>query len=887
MNNALLKHALDNVWCNPGQDRQFVWKLVNLRPTYSIRNELLTAYERVPLPTKGEYYHVYQIGKMNPVLLGIPNIVRRWMSLAYLMKEHRLFSDLYTISGIQFPRGHAFVWFTPTGNMIISVKENRRIEALYGKDLYLRVYSNAFFQTDRDDGRRDIIHRQITVTDTNQVLLFQREIADILDEKGGYPFYFVNGRFVNNISIVTAGENDIAEFILDPSIKRMVEFDITNQPTFHSELDKMNKYILHYTDDSVDTIEYMDDVDAYMIDSFSTTRFMGIHYHKNHRAWLRMLTHKDYTVPVSRFMEFVETHQTDPRYQLDPVKWREDKWTTPVGKKLRLYIRDSGYDRPLIAEANRIQELYRLGKRDIIRAFLETHGTVDVWKAANLEMSSYVKLMGMTMTELFPEMFNIDDVPTERKQELEELVGDAYGYHAVTKLLADTPSKVYTDSGRRYADLAHEHQNNATIFEYDEDGLLINYHYHTSGRRWFVVSDDCVLVEAMVGRGHFRAKTVEGTSDVPIPLGFNYRIYIKEKQFNTIVGEWIDITQRDDRHEWGFFDDVASIWRWTKPTNQFHGALRIDNEFLCYRLDLTKSDGHLRFSIEHETMNTNGNWGSETVEIPYGQLDVFMNGRQLAESIDYQVIWPEIVVNNIEYLSNDDLQEFVIRLHGFADTPTDRINNSELGYVRHGVLSNNDRFDIHSNKIRRIVVDGRYLHRDDVVFDEEEKNYVIDKVRNGVPYFIQTPPVTLRDVYPRDYLARKKDDEIDLQVSNFLTEHYGLRQYTDPNYITRKYQVISVFANKLLHDLRVGWFYPPGIEGNYSHHEVRQWCAPYEWLLPYDLCNQEYDTFHLNIRPHWEERPVAIDAFKYKLFHHALETYLRYPPDLSPYVLIS
>lgn len=887
MNNALLKHALDNVWCNPGQDKQFVWKLVNLRPNYSIRNDLLTPYERIPLPTTDEYYHVYQIGKMNPKLLGMPNIIRRWMSFAYLMKEHRLFSDLYTISGIQFPRGHSYVWFTPTGNMIIAVKENRRIEALYEKDLYLRVYSNAFFKTARSNNRRDIIHKQITVTDNNQVLLFQREINDLLDEKGGYPFYFVNGRFVNNISIVTVEEHDVAEFILDPSIKRMVEFDITEQPMFHSELDEMNKYILHYNDDNVNTIEYMDDVDGYMIDPITSTRFMGVHYHKNHRAWLRMLTHRDYSVPVSRFMEFVEVHQTDPRHQINPSRWREDKWTTPVGKKLRLYIRDSGYERPLVPEANRIQELYRLEQRDIVRAFMETHGTVDVWKAANLEVSSYIRLMGMKSNDLIPLLHNIDEITTERKRELEELVGDAYGYHAAASLLADTPSKVYMDNGLRFVDLAYEHHNDATIFEYDKDGLLIDYHYHTFGRRWQVVSPACVLVETMTGRGHFRTVTHEGTTDVPIEFGFNYRVYIKEKQFNTIVGDWIDITHRDDRHEWGFFDPSTDTWRWTKPANQFHGAVRVDNEFLCYKLSLMRSDGHLRFTVEHETRNAAGNWGSETVDIPYGQLDVFMNGRQLAETIDYQVIWPEIVVNNIEYLNSDDVQHFVVRMSGFAQDPNSRLEKTELGFVRHGILSNNQRFDIHTNKIRRIVVDGRYMHKDDVVFDEQEKNYVIDGIRNGSPYFIQTPPVVFRDVYVSDYLARKKDDEIDRQVSNFLTEHYDLRQHTDPNYITRKYQVFSVFANKLLHDLRVGWFYPPGIEGNYSHHDIRKWCEPYEWLLPYDLCNTEFDTFHLNIRPHWEAQPVGIDAFKYQFYYRALETYLRHPPDLAPYVMIS
>lgn len=888
MNNALLHHALDNVWCNPSQDRQFVWKLVNLSPTLSIRRYYQAYYERIPLPTTEDYYHIYQIGKMHPGLLGIPKNVRTWMSLAYLMREHLLFSDVYTMSGLQFPRGDTWVWFTPTGNMYVAVKENRTIQALYDQDLYLRVYSNAFFDSPRSNGKREIIHRQITVTSRDQLLFFQRDIKLIVDEKGGYPLYFVNGRFVNNISIVTAEIGDVCEFILDRSIKRMVEFDISEQPWFLSTKDEMNKYLLHYDGgDEPPTIDYVDDIDGYLINPMGGTRFMGVHYHKNHKEWLCQLTHKDYSAPVSRFVEFVATHQTDPRHQIDPVKWPEDRWTTVVGKQLRLYIRDSGYERPLTTVAPRIQELYRLSSDQIVRAMMEIDGTVDVWTAANLEESDYVKLMGMKSSLLIPVAYNDPDVPTEKKQELEELVGSAYGYHGAAFILANTPSKVYMESGLAYADLAYEHQNQSTVFEYDSDGLLIDWYYHASGTRWLVRNDRCVLIEAMAGNGNFRVKFHEGTDDVPITPGFNYRIYVKDKSFGVPKGDWEDITFSDKRSDWGFFDPVDSVWRWTKSEEDFHGSVRSDDEFLCYSLSLLRQDGHLRFTVEHETTNTDGYWGSETVEIPYGQLDIFLNNRQLTENIDYKVIWPEIVINNIEYLTSNNTQELLVRCSGFPDSPIERLPITETGFVRRGVLSRNDSYDIHTSKIKRIVVDGRFFHRDDVVFDEEMKNYTVDSVRNGAPYFIQTPPVVFRDVFEHDKLARDKDDEIHRQVSNYMTEHFELTKYDDPNFIERKYQVISVFANKLLHDLKEGWFYPDGIEGNYGGVEIRQWCKDYEWLLPYDIANTDYDTFHMNLRPHWEETPVSINLFKYRFYHRVLETYLRHPPDLAPYITIS
>lgn len=888
MNNALLHHAIDNVWCSPGQDRQYVWKLVNLSPTLSIRNVYLDFYERIPLPTKNDYYHIYQIGKMHPGTLGIPKRTRTWMSLSYLMKTHLLFSDVYTSSGIQFPRGDAWVWFTPTGNMLVAVKENRRIQSLYGQDLFLRVYSNAFFDSPRANGRREIIHKQITVTDRDQLLFFQRELADIVDEKGGFPFYFVNGRFVKNISLVTAGENDVCEFILDRSIKKMVEFNANELPVFLSKKDRMNKYLLHYNANGEEAvIDYADDIDGYLIDPKIGERFMGVHYHKNRKEWLRMLTHKDYSIPVSRLVEFVNVHPTDPRHQVDPARWPEDKWSDVTTKRLRLYIRDSGYHRPLTTVAPRIQELYRLDDQQIVRAMLEIDGTVDVWKAENLEMSDYVTLMGMKQDLLITTAYNDPDVPTTKKQELEDLVGNAYGYHAAASILADTPTKVYVDSGVKYADLAYEHQNTSTVFEYDVNGLLIDWYYHSSGTRWEVKNESCVLVEALAGRGHFRARTYEGTNDVYIPEGFNFRVYVKDKEFDTPLGEWKDVTFAADVADWGFHDKENNLWRWKKAPSQFLGAVRIDNEFLCYEFPLIKSDGHLRFTVEREIINNDGYWGSVTVDIPYGQLDVFLNGRQLAETIDYQVHWPEIVINNLEYLKEEDTQTVLVRLSGFAESPTERQSLTEVGFIRRGVLSRNDSYDIHTSKVKRIVADGRMFHRDDVVFDEQVSNFTIDSVKNGKPYFIQTPSVVFREVFENDKAARLKDDEIHRQVSNYMTEHFGLKQYDDPNMIERKYQVISVFTNKLLHDLKMGWFYPDGIEGNYGQHDIRQWCKNYEWLVKYDIANTDYDTFHLNVRPHWHERPVDIDLFKYRFLHRALETYLRHPPDLSIYVTIS
>jgi hypothetical protein len=888
MNAALLRHAIDNIWCNPGQDRQHVYKLVNLSPRYSVRNHITLFYERIPLPTQGEYYHVYQLGKVLPKNLGLPQRLQSWMALNDLAEYHFLFTDVYTVSGIQFPRFQSHVWITPNRNLVIAVKENRRIDMLYDKDLYIRFYSNAFFNSVRSEGRRHLLVRGMVVDTNNNLVAFQRSIKDLVDLYGGYPYYFVNGRFCHNISLVTAGVDDIVEFVLDGSIKRQVEFTIQDQPTFVSSLDDTPKYILHYDDPEVTTIEYLDDVDAFMLNPTVSNRFLGVTYHRNHPYWMRMLTHKDYAVPVARFKEFVEVHPVDSRHQLDPVKYPLDHWDSVAGKKLRLYIRDSGYERPLVANANRIKELYRLPSERIIKAFRGIDSVVDIWRAENLEKSPYINFMSIRPEDIYPVTFNRVLKNSTEKQALQEIVGDAYGYHAAATILSDTPSRVYGLGAHRYADLSPEHHRNTTLFEYDADGLLLGYHHHLAGSYHLVDHPSAVLVEAVSGKGSKRAISHVGTDNVDLTPGYNFRVYVKSIQNNTPTGDWLDITDADDRHEWGFWDYLTTPkrWVWTKDPMTFHGLVREDVSFLCYDLTLILDDGHLRFTLERETQNDAGDWGSITVTLPYGQLDIFLNGRSLAEGIDYTVHWPEVVIHNKEYLRLDEPQSLVIRNFGFPSTGTQRLPSTDVNFVTHGVLSHNQTYDIHSNKITRVVCDGGYHHPDDVVFDEQLSNFVIEGVRNGAPYFIQTPPVIFQDVYENDIVARAVDDVRNQAVEDYMTDYFDFKEYDTPDYIERKYQIISPFSNKLLTDIVSGVFYPDGIEKHYGGVQIRQWCKDYEWLLPYDPCNTEYDKLHLNIRPHWGDDPVELDMFQYQFYYRVLETYLRYPPNLSPYITI-
>src|SRR5690554_5533839 len=135
MNEYLIQHALEHVWCNPEQDRQLIYKLARLTPKYGVRLSVNLFYERLRLPDPQAHYHLYQLGQVIPQRLGLPLKPRQWMSLAELANQHLLHTDLYLSNGIQFPRFDTHVWLTPGRNLIVAVKINDRVGSLEGQDL--------------------------------------------------------------------------------------------------------------------------------------------------------------------------------------------------------------------------------------------------------------------------------------------------------------------------------------------------------------------------------------------------------------------------------------------------------------------------------------------------------------------------------------------------------------------------------------------------------------------------------------------------------------------------------------------------------------------------------------------------------------------------------
>lgn len=855
MNDFLVDHAIRNVWCNPKQDLQVIYKPQRISPLRGVRTSFNHQWSTIRLPTTTDVYHIFQIGQYAPYLLGLGAGLEQWTAVNTLMESQKLLAQLYTADGRQFSRGESFILVTSNKDVLIAMREQRRIADLRSVDIFVRLYSNAYFSSDRAQSTTNgILCRSTKVTSAEQALDFQRDFLDARDHKPGATWLFVNGLQKDDYRPSDVVVGDYVEYVNDSSVKAVKTFAIANLDTFDSVLDLKRKFLLHYSGDQVDGIgiDYRDDIDVYLTKVKSNGRFSGVYYHKNNTDALRQVTHRDYAVVVDYITAYQQAQSAAG-------------WGSIQDLTLTLYIRRSGYQRPLVFEDHRIQELYKLSETDRYRALVGLDSTVTSWRAEELENSDYVKVMD-----------------ARQRYITNDLVRDAYGYNAMAKLIGDTPQYVGNDAGRPVVKLPYGLWSNSTAFEYDANGVLINSYVHTAGAEYTPFNANGVLVETLVGRGGKKLDMVFQKQDTPIDPAFSYRYYVTMIDHGVpLQDKWVDVTGDATKYE-----IVDGKVHWLVDFASHVVCVKSDQYFLNYSLSLTPTNGLVRFSVSATTT-----WVDQTQDgvliIPPGKLDLWLNNRALIENLDYFVQWPEIVLTNKAYLNPLNKQTLVVRATGFCQSDLTREPVKEVGFVRWGKLSRNSRYDLRDDRVIRLVADGRVFHRDQAHFVENDPSVWMDAIPNGAPYLLDDLVVPLRQVVDGDtYTLRDHSQAIDQVISDYLTLKLPEDVPETPDPIEDLYAIYSPFTAAIMYDLVNGVLSTEGFRGQYSDLDVKNYLTSYEWLLVYEPTRHAVDLTHVAVHPHDRTTVVELDAYQYFLLNRAIKVFLEDKVDITRFVRI-
>jgi hypothetical protein len=864
MYDYLVNHALQNVWCNPEQDGQHIIKPHRISPVVGVMNSFKLMLRYVSTPTKSDTYHIFQIGQLHPRYINLFQTVpdwslEKWVKFSDCCTSQKLIVDIYTDRGINIPRCEVYYLFTRDRDLIIAVKENSKIPIDYrADDLYLRVYSNAYFNSIRGNVNEEGVSVQGGKLTSVEDILTWQNLQLSYASKSGLCYAYVNGYVVSDLSPLTATVGDTVELVYDSSIIRSVTLNVSDLGVFNSELDNLRKYLLHYANSGDTSILYMDDVDFYVIQENAGSKYRGLYFHKNQASNVRMVTHRDYSIAVQVFKHIATALVTDV----------SDESLDYRSLKIVFHIRKSGYDRNLIYDNNRIFEMYKLSDSNVLRAMSGVDAQIPYWVASTLEKCAYTQIMRSEAIDV-----------------TRALVQEGYGYNSISKILGDTPSKTALYSSRQRAIVPYGLQDNCTAYEYDKDGYLLEVHKHTGGSDYNATNANTALVELISGLGSAMPNVTFGEDNLNLPTYDNYRVYMCHKTNSGLDNIWKDIT---GTNQYSVMNNTL-VWN-NLDFNQFL-MVRTDGSFLSYDFNVTPTKGVLKLELVEYEDRGNGKI-LYPLPVPMGELSLFLNGKSLIEGLDYVVDFPMVYIRNKKYLTSDPdntPQWIHVRFTGFCQSDLSREDDRDYGFIQHGVLSNNNRFDIRDDKVLRITVDGAVHHRDDVVFSELHSGISVVNAENGLPYQIDDIVVPLKNLTDENtYSLRAKSKVIDAAVSAYMTEKLPQPDRSAPSSITKRYDLYSPFVSSVMWGLINEEIDPAILKTALTDVKILELCKPYEGWLKYDPTQaaSAVDYNHVLIHPHNRYTVIEIDLFKYRFLKRVVSLYCNGLVELSPFLTL-
>jgi len=856
----LRDHASKNVWCSPEQDNQVILAAQRItRPGGELISFPIMT-RRIDLPTKDRRYHVFQVGQAHPSVLGLlprfPNWTKAsWKKFSETVEKLPLFCDLYTDTGVHLALHRTYYMYTDDRALIFAIDLTGKSPIDYQRDqIYLRLYTNAFFESNQ--GAALINKTQtggLTVQRSSDILSIQTQVIQkrLLP---GQVFCFVNGHLVDEINFFTAKIGDVVEYIYDASVKRIVDLKVESLKTFTSTLDSSYKYLLHYPKVGEDMIDYIDDIDVYVLRK-DGVRFKGQYLHRNKEDALRMVTHRDYSVPVDTFEHIARS--LAELTSLQPLDLREFY--------IRLYIRNSGLKRPLVYDHQRIFELYKLNDNDVVNAMVGVDAVIPEWTATQLEDSTYTELMRTSYNEI-----NID------------LIERAYGYNAITKIIGDTPTKTRLFNGVQIIELPIGLYEKSTVYEYDANGVLLEYHQHMLGTVYSARNSQTRIVEGVAGLGSNEPSVIYGLDNINLPSTYSYRVYMCYLVDGLPNNDWRDITDSN------LYQVVDGVLIWNNLETDQYLMVRTDEKFLTYTLELNAVAGTYYFDLT-ETVN-----GLERVmTVPMGDLDIWLNGKALIQGLDYVVDFPRVMIFNKAYLrqpAGSSSQTIVVRFTGFCDENLKMRQPEDYGFVEHGVLSNDSEFDIRDDKVLRVTVRGDVKHRSDLKFSEDHSGVSIVNALNGAPYQIKDVIVPLRTLTQEEtYRLRTRSEDLDQRIEEYMTLKYPQPDRDAVSAISNRHMLYSPFFSHIVSDLASGQIDKTRLERVLEETDVLELCEPYEYLLETDPLNEnlKIDQRYIVIHPTQLTAAVGLDLYSYKFMQRVVALYGKGLIQLSPYLNVS
>ena len=874
----LLNHAKSTVWSSPQQDLQTTIKIHRLTNDYGVKKEFAYNFYQTYLPTVSDVYHVFQIGRLHPALVGLLTVRHAWVSCSAHMNVKGMIIDVFNQKGLRLPLFDVFMKVLGNDNLIVAIRDQGNQMRVPNENIFMRFYSNAYFESPEssnlprlpesafvapivgdwtylDDMRAsshpgDIATFGGRLRTRDQLQALQLKVVSLRAMGFGAVTCYYNGEIVPDFSAYYYNAsrfkiNDWAELVFDASIDQIQYLKIADLTTFLSIKDEMTKYILMRDIAWDGTVYYKDDFDFYLVKPIEgQNRYRGRTYYRNVPKAVRMITHQDYAIPT----QFVAAYEDMAGGFDNMMSW-----------SVMIVFRRSGYGgKHLFNEHSRLNELFKLTPEKRLRAFRGIDSTVPWWKAAELEASNLSLLMGER-----PFNFTTEDVE------------ESLGYHAISELVNPgfIPTPLSGDGLTRQANLPVGMWGKGTVFEYDASGKLLGYRTTEGSILYICSSTLCRYIECRIGTGGKYQNTLFGNGPHQLDPDWDYG-YFKRPMINgKPAGQWTMADPSDYT-----VDSRNRVW-WNISDVDWLLVIRTNQTFLLYDISVDARDSLTIFSVqsieddESEPIN-------RVEDLPFASLDLFFNDRPLVRGIDYTGSWPRFVITNTKWIDRDHggLQKVTIRAQGLPTVVDNKPVESvptEVGFVKYGRLSRNKRYTARTGKVQRFVVAGQVLPKEKLNFAEDKGPLVPSPAQNGDPYSIEEVVNPVGNFTTVDsYTLRSEDVERDAVIEDYMGQFFNEEPQPNPNPILRRYEVVSPFMAKIIKDMRHGLLTIPPTILPLTQTKLANLLKDYLYLLPFDPCVVGMDWDYVIALPHSDVGTIELGVYEYSVIDLANKIYL-------------
>lgn len=905
----LKRHALEHIWCEPNQDSQNIFQVDRITPQRGVLNKTLVMWDAIAMPKQSNnsrfFYHVYQIGKLSNIVLNIKMKSSQWYSATDICNLNKEVVDVYFEKGCMIPRDLIYLMMLPNGNFIMAIeivpgldfgKESvisTETGAVITRDIILdnhspiiRFYNNGRFTTPDFMASTANTVAPIKATgklisfmsDYNSFALEKQKIKSSMNSIGKY-LYWENGYLINEPTVFSNSFiGNYHYYMWDSSIKLIDFIPISELQSFTSKVDvNIRKYVVMLTTD-YKTIDYHDDVDFYLIKKVGSS-YKGVVIPRLDQRNVRQVTHNSYSIRTDVLHNLSNSH--------DFLKDFKDCHILAV-------VRQGGFKRGLIHQSNRINELYRLKRKDILEAMGGINSLVPEWEAANLEASAYTTIMRSKAKDITTNMLK-----------------SAYGYNAASLYMeksshdvvsTDLPHGVNLPLGYTISDefgIGHR-----SVFCYDSNGLLQDYYQDFETVETMLIKKELVPITKHIEVYHGDISTTDNviytnkqfaSSDL---TNWGFRVYgIPTNAAGEVISNWVDISNSKyyDYHPTGYKGTTVPTIVWNNTLlnqDRIFPAIKVNKYVVCQKFKVSSINQYRGYHAV--TINTaksfDGTDRSAVTTIPPGQLDVFMNGYSLIEGIDYHIDWPTIYISRISNNRNEPLKdEILVRMRGFCDKKTMLPTNfRDIGFLEGSIASVDKEFDIRNDRNSRIIIGGKVYNRNKVAFAEEAND--VSTIQDGLPFAVTDHWGSVEsylNINSLDY--RDESLLIDKRVEAYLTPRVSTTVPEHNFIIDERWLLVSPFLSSILNDIVNFGFLndPKAIKiGAFNKSEIETTLAAYMHLLKVDPCINNPNSDYILYLPHQYTNTLSVTQSQYALLQYLIDEYLNNMVDLSPYLTI-